>query len=135
MLSALRDADGADSIVGSILSVLADAAWAVVTFFVVPLLALEGLTPIAAIKRSAGLVRERWGEGVVGSAATGAVVLIAALPAAALIVLGFLVARPSFARGRAGPLRGAFPRTLPRGARRRAPAAGSPRRRGSARSG
>lgn len=56
MLSALRDADGADSIVGSILAVLADAAWAVVTFFVVPLLALEGLTPIAAIKRSAGLV-------------------------------------------------------------------------------
>lgn len=90
-LSALREAGGADSILGSILSIVADAAWAVVTFFVVPLLALEGLGPIAAIKRSGGLVRQRWGEGVVGSAATGAVVLIAALPAAALIAIGFVV--------------------------------------------
>jgi hypothetical protein len=94
-LSALREAGGADGILGSLLSVVADAAWAVVTFFVVPLLVLEGLGPIAAIKRSGGLVRERWGEGVVGSAATGAVVLIAALPAAALIALGFVAGGPA----------------------------------------
>ena len=67
---------------------LAGAAWSVATFFVIPLLALEGLGPGAAMKRSAGLIRKRWGEGLVGSAAIGlAVFLVAALPVAGLLNL------------------------------------------------
>ena len=73
-----------DSIAGrlvAIVSSLAGAAWSVTTFFVIPVLALEGLGPGAAMRRSVGLIRERWGEGLVGSAAIGlAVFLVSALP-------------------------------------------------------
>ena len=77
-----------DSIAGRIVAIvsgLVGVAWSVSTFFVIPVLALEGLGPGAAFKRSASLVRERWGEGLVGSAAIGlAVLLVAALPLAIL---------------------------------------------------
>ena len=80
-----------DSIAGRLVAVvsgLVGAAWSVSTFFVIPVLALEGLGPGAAMRRSVSLVRERWGEGLVGSAAIGlAVFLVAALPLASLFSL------------------------------------------------
>lgn len=80
-----------DSIAGRLVAMvsgLVGAAWSVSTFFVIPLLALEGLGPAGAMKRSVSLVRERWGEGLVGSAAIGlAVFLVAALPLAGLLNL------------------------------------------------
>lgn len=69
----------------SVASALVSAAWSVASFFVIPLLALEGLGPGDALKRSVTLVRERWGEGLVGTAAIGlAVFLVGLLP---LIIL------------------------------------------------
>lgn len=80
-----------DSVAGRLIAIgtgLASAAWSVSTFFVIPVLALEGLGPGAAMKRSVGLVRRHWGEGLVGSAAIGlAVSLAAALPLAFLFNL------------------------------------------------
>jgi hypothetical protein len=76
----------------ALVSGIAGVAWSVATFFVIPLLALEGLGPRDAFKRSASLVRERWGEGLVGSAAIGlAVFLVAALPLYGLFHLSFAV--------------------------------------------
>lgn len=76
-------------LVVGLVNALLSAAWAVATFFVVPLLALEGLGPKAALTRSAGVVKERWGEGLVGSASiTGVVFLAGMLPAIALGALG-----------------------------------------------
>jgi len=84
-----------DSVAGSIATVvtsLVGVAWSVATFFVIPVLALEGLGPGDAFRRSAGLVRERWGEGLVGSAAIGlAVLLVTALPLVVLFNLAFAV--------------------------------------------
>ena len=83
----LRDAAG--GIVGAIFGGIANAAWGVATFFVVPVLAEEGLGPIDAIKRSAGIIKARWGEGVIGSASIGlAVLLVGYLPATLVIVAG-----------------------------------------------
>ena len=66
--------------------------WSVATFFAIPVLALEGLGPKAAAKRSAGLVRQRWGEGLVGyTAINTAVLLVAALPLFALFSLALSV--------------------------------------------
>jgi hypothetical protein len=81
-----------DNIVGTILSVIINVAWSIITFFVVPVIALEGLGPVAAIKRSAGVVRERWGEGVVGSAVIGGVVFLVALLPIAVLGVGGLAA-------------------------------------------
>ena len=95
--SLLREAGG--GIVGAILGGLADLAWTVATFFVVPVIALEGLGPKDAIKRSAGVVRERWGEGVAGSAAIGLVAFLIALPGMVLVVLGVMTVSTSPAGG------------------------------------
>jgi hypothetical protein len=83
----LRDAAG--NVIGSIIGGLANFAWTVATFFVVPIIALEGLGPKAAIKRSTGVIRERWGESVVGTATIGGVVfLVGILPGILLVVAG-----------------------------------------------
>ncbi len=69
------------SVAASLFAGLAGAAWSIATFFVVPVLALEGLGPGDALKRSAKLIRERWGEGLVGTASIGfAVFLVVLLP-------------------------------------------------------
>lgn len=76
-------------VVATIIASLASAAWAIATFFVLPILALEGTGPKDAIKRSAHIIRERWGEGLVGSGSIGGlVVLFGVLPAIGLGVLG-----------------------------------------------
>ena len=94
--------EGAGAVVGAVAGGLANFAWSVATFFVVPVIALEGLGPRAAIKRSAGVVRERWGEGVVGTAAIGgAGFLLGILPGIALIALGVALTGSSAGLGTA----------------------------------
>jgi hypothetical protein len=94
----LRDAGS--GIAAAIVGGLANLAWTVATFFVVPLIALEGLGPKAAISRSSALIRERWGEGVVGSATIGgAVFLVGILPGVALAALGIVLTDSAGALG------------------------------------
>lgn len=82
----------AGSIVGAIVGGLAGFAWAVATFFVIPVIALDGLGPKEALKTSAHVVKERWGEGVVGSSAIGLITFfVAILPAFAIMFLGFVL--------------------------------------------
>jgi alanine dehydrogenase len=64
------------------------AAWSLATFFIVPVLAVEGGSPFAAAKRSAQIVRKRWGEGIVGATAIGGLFTIAICVAVIPIVLG-----------------------------------------------
>ena len=56
-LSVLRDRAGA---LGNVTASIGGAMWSLVTFLVVPVLAFEGIGPIAAMKRSASLFRQRW---------------------------------------------------------------------------
>jgi hypothetical protein len=48
-------------IVGSLLGFLAGLAWAVASFLVVPVLVVEDIGPINAVKRSAALIKQTWG--------------------------------------------------------------------------
>lgn len=94
LISALQAVlrDGAGAIVSAIIGGLANLAWNVASFFAIPVIALEGLGPMASLKRSLSVVRERWGEGVTGSFAIGGLVfLVAFLPGVALVVLGVAV--------------------------------------------
>lgn len=97
ILSAIQSmASGSDNagvaIAGTLASALAGFAWAVASFFVIPIIALEGVGPKDALKRSAGLVRQRWGEGVSGNAAIGlAVFVIVFLPAILMMVGGIFL--------------------------------------------
>jgi Family of unknown function (DUF6159) len=94
--SALRE----NPLVGAIVSGLLNFAWQVLTFFVIPIIAIEGLGPVDAIKRSAAVLRERWGEGLVGTVSIGGVIgLLAILPAILLGVAGGVVLQNSAAAG------------------------------------
>lgn len=70
LLSVLRDRGG---VPGRIAASLGAAIWGLVTFLVIPVLALEGIGPIAAIKRSGTLVRQRWGQQVTGNFVIGGI--------------------------------------------------------------
>lgn len=59
--------------IGQIVSSLLGAAWNIVTFLVVPVLAAEGLGPIEAIKRSWALLKRSWGEQISGTITIGLV--------------------------------------------------------------
>lgn len=92
--SALRQ--GAGQIVGAIIGGLANFAWTVATFFVIPSIALEGLGPRAALKRSSQVIRSQWGEGLTGAAAIGVIAfLLGFLPGAILIGGGMALAQSS----------------------------------------
>src|SRR4051812_45815083 len=79
-------------------------AWAVATYFVVPVLAAEGVGPVTAVQRSVSLLKKTWGEGLTGNFVIGvasgaisilvAVVMIAGIAAAFAmqwIVLGVVI--------------------------------------------
>jgi hypothetical protein len=90
--------EGAGQIIASIVGGLAGLAWNIATFFVIPAIALEGLGPKDALKRSIAVMRQRWGEGVTGSFAIGGLIfLVAFLPGAALVALGIAVSSGALA--------------------------------------
>lgn len=66
---------------------LAGAAWSIATFFVIPVVALEGTGPIESLKRSSAVVKARWGEGATGAATIGVATFLISLAIA--IVGGF----------------------------------------------
>ncbi|HZV74459.1 MAG TPA: DUF6159 family protein [Conexibacter sp.] len=89
-------------LVATIFASIASFAWAIATFFVLPILALEGLGPKEALTRSSHVIRERWGEGLVGAGSIGGLIFLCAmLPAIGLGVLGVAVAGSTPAAGAA----------------------------------
>lgn len=58
-------------IIGTIIVGIIGFAWNVATFLVVPVLAVEGVGPIEAIKRSGGYLRRTWGEQIIGNVGIG----------------------------------------------------------------
>ena len=71
--------------VGRITSSIVGLAWNLATYLVVPVLVVEGVGPVEAIKRSANLLKKTWGEQIVGNFSIG---LVFVLLAVLLIILG-----------------------------------------------
>ncbi|HQR06615.1 MAG TPA: DUF6159 family protein [Gemmatales bacterium] len=69
-------------------------AWTVVTFLVVPVLAVEGKGPIDSLKRSSQLIRHSWGESLAGGLGFGLIGFLLMLPGFLLFMagIGFLAA-------------------------------------------
>jgi hypothetical protein len=57
--------------IGNLIASILGATWNVLTFLVVPVLAVEGLGPIEAIKRSWELLKRSWGEQISGTLSIG----------------------------------------------------------------
>ena len=75
----LRAIEERAGIVGRIVGSLVGLAWSLVTFLVLPVLVIEQIGPIDAVKRSAELFKKTWGENMIANAGIGLVALIATI--------------------------------------------------------
>ena len=93
---ALRALEERAGIVGRIVGSLVGLAWSLVTFLVLPVLVIEQLGPIEAVKRSTELFKRTWGENMIANAGIGIVAMFATLvgviPCVLLISVGGPVA-------------------------------------------
>lgn len=69
----LRAISERSGFLGKIVVGLVGLAWNLATYLVVPVLAVENVGPIEAVKRSAGYLRKTWGEQIAGNLGMGAV--------------------------------------------------------------
>lgn len=74
--------------IGQIVIGIVGFAWSIATFMVVPVIVVEGLGPIAAVKRSGSLVGKTWGEQLIGGIGIGLAVGLVTL----LVVIVGMVA-------------------------------------------
>ncbi len=80
--------------IGRIITSFLGVAWSVTTFLVVPVLVVEEVGPIEAVKRSGQLLKQTWGEQIVGNFGIGAIfglaivgVLLVGVPVAILAAM------------------------------------------------
>jgi hypothetical protein len=64
---------------GSIAARIVGVGWSLASLFAIPILALEDCSAPEALKRSAGVVKKRWGESIGGNVIIGAWTVIAIL--------------------------------------------------------
>lgn len=62
-------------------------AWSAMTFFVVPVIVLEGAGPIESVKRSVGTLKSTWGTALMGNFSLGLMGFLVMLPVAAICFL------------------------------------------------
>lgn len=93
----LRTLSERAGLIGKIVIGLVGFVWTVATYFVVPVLVVEGVGPIEAVKRSAEVIRKTWGESLVTNIGLSALsflcFLVAIIPT--LIGAGLTVALQS----------------------------------------
>ena len=76
---------------GQLAAGLLGAGWAIATYFVVPVLVVEGVGPFQAIKRSFAILRKAWGESLTAQFGVGLLVFLATLLAIIPAVIGVLL--------------------------------------------
>jgi uncharacterized membrane protein len=75
-------------IVGRIVIGLIGFVWTIATYFVVPVLVVEKIGPIDAIKRSGAIIKKNWGESLVVNAGLGALSFVGFLLALIPLAIG-----------------------------------------------
>jgi len=94
LLRALRERGG---LAGQVVAWLGNIAWNLATYLVVPVLVVENIGPVDAIKRSAALLKKTWGEQIIGNFSIGLVFGLLAI--AAFIVIGLPILLIAIATG------------------------------------
>jgi hypothetical protein len=77
--------------VGQLVVGLLGMAWGIMTYFVVPVLVVEKVGPIDAVKRSCSILKKAWGESLVANFGVGLLVFLMFLVALVPAILGALI--------------------------------------------
>lgn len=85
--------------VGQFVVGLFGMAWGIMTYFVVPILVVEKLGPIDAVKRSCSVMKKAWGESLVASFGAGLLIFLMFLVALLPAILGGLINSTAFLVG------------------------------------
>lgn len=72
---------------GQMLTFLAEAAWGVATYLVVPAIIIDDFRSFAGVKQSMSLVKRTWGENLISQAGFGLLGFVLALPVVLVAVL------------------------------------------------
>ncbi|MCX6651302.1 MAG: DUF6159 family protein [Methanomassiliicoccales archaeon] len=91
----LKSISSRSGAMGKIVIGFIGAAWSIATYFVVPVIAFEDVGPFQAIKRSLGILRGTWGEGLLSNLGLGliffALALLGLVPIVLVIIYGSLM--------------------------------------------
>jgi hypothetical protein len=74
--------------IGNFISFAGGLAWAVSSYFAMPVILFEGLGPIASIKRSVAIIKEKWGSALRLNLAAGVAFLLVWLAAFGVLFAG-----------------------------------------------
>jgi hypothetical protein len=77
------------------ISAILGSAWTALTYFIVPVIVVEGVGPIEAFKRSVGTLKSTWGTALVGNFTLGMISFLLMLPVIVVLVGLFWVAESS----------------------------------------
>ncbi|MDO7869598.1 DUF6159 family protein [Nocardioides jiangxiensis] len=77
---------------GKLFGFLGGLAWAIVSFLVVPVVVVEGLGPVAAVRRSSQLLRDTWGTSLRTTLRFGLLQVLVWLGLIAALVVGLVLA-------------------------------------------
>jgi hypothetical protein len=86
----LKIIESRSGFLGRIVTSLVGLAWTLVTYFVVPMIVIERKGALEAIGESKDLLRQTWGQQVVGGLGYGLIGFLLALPAIALVLVGLI---------------------------------------------
>lgn len=99
--NAARESDNiVVSIVGQLFAGALTMAWNLITFLVVPVLVVENVGPIEAIKRSGAYLKKTWGENLIGTGGMGFISFLFMM--AGFLVVGLLTMLLSSLLGNVG---------------------------------
>lgn len=103
----LRAIESRSEKAGQFVAALLGGAWSIATYFVVPVLVVEKVDPVNAVKRSFGVLRKTWGESLSANFGIGIMTFLGILLAIVPIIMGAMaLANGSTALGVAGILCG-----------------------------
>jgi Family of unknown function (DUF6159) len=78
-------------LVGALIAKFLGAAWAIATYFVVPVMIFEKQGAKASMASSTQLIRKTWGESLVAAAGVGIVMMLFGVAGLALPIAGFFI--------------------------------------------
>jgi hypothetical protein len=78
-------------LVGALIAKFLGAAWAIATYFVVPVMIFEKRGPKDSMTASTQLIRKTWGESLVAAAGVGIIIMLFGIAGLALPIIGFFI--------------------------------------------